>query len=58
MRTKKYLTIQQFELPIEIEKERDVGFIAQCPTWSDCYAQGETLEQSFKRNILCCLFVN
>lgn len=46
MKTKKHLTIQQFELPVEVEKQKNGGYLARCPVWSDCYAQGETLEEA------------
>lgn len=40
----KTLTIQEYELPVTIHEEDD-GFVAVCPTWDDCYAQGDTLEE-------------
>lgn len=46
MRVKKQLIIQQYELPIEVEKDNKGGYVARCPLWSDCYAQGDTLEES------------
>lgn len=41
----KSLTISEFELPV-IFKEEDHSFIAKCPNWTDCYAQGDTLEEA------------
>ena len=33
----------EYELPIKVSKAgRD--FFAKCPVWSDCYAQGDTVE--------------
>lgn len=46
MKTKKQLIIQQYELPIEVEKEKDGTYVARCSLWSDCYAQGDSLEES------------
>ena len=43
MKTVKQLIIQEFELPIEIEK--DDGYVTRCPKWSDCYAQGDSIEE-------------
>jgi predicted RNase H-like HicB family nuclease len=46
MKRKKRLTIFEFELPIVLEKERDDTFVAKCPSWKDCYAQGDTIEEA------------
>lgn len=43
---KKTLNIQEYELPITINEEKEGGFIASCPLWKDCYAQGETIEEA------------
>ena len=43
---KKTLDIQEYELPITINEEKEDGFVATCPLWKDCYAQGETIEQA------------
>lgn len=45
MKTKKNLVISEYELPIEIRQNDDV-FLAKCPKWSDCYAEGDTLEEA------------
>lgn len=46
MKTKKHLiTIFEYELPIEV-KEEERGFVARCSRWSDCYAQGDSLEET------------
>ncbi len=42
---KKTLDIQEYELPITIQEEKEDGFTAFCPIWRDCYAQGETIEE-------------
>ncbi|HSW96960.1 MAG TPA: type II toxin-antitoxin system HicB family antitoxin [Candidatus Saccharimonadales bacterium] len=42
---KKTLDIQEYELPITIQEEKDGGFTAVCSLWKDCYAQGETVEE-------------
>lgn len=46
MKKNKKLTIFEFELPIVIEKEKDNTFVAKCPDWQDCYAQGDTIEEA------------
>jgi len=43
---KKTLDIQEYELPITIQKEEKGGFVASCSIWKDCYAQGETIEEA------------
>jgi predicted RNase H-like HicB family nuclease len=42
---KKTARVNKFKLPIEIQKEGDY-FIARCPIWSDCYAQGTTIDEA------------
>jgi len=42
----KTLHIQEYELPIVIQKDREGGFTAECLVWQDCYAQGETIEET------------
>lgn len=44
MKKVKKLTISEYELPIVIQKEKKGGYVANTPKWSDCYAQGETIE--------------
>lgn len=43
---KNILNIQEYELPIRIIEEMEGGFTASCPLWKDCYAQGETVEET------------
>lgn len=43
---KKILNIQEYELPITINKEEGGSFTACCSLWKDCYAQGETIEEA------------
>ena len=40
------ITIKEYELPITINEEKEGGFVAICPVWKDCYAQGETIEEA------------
>ncbi len=40
----KTVTLQEYELPIIIHEE-ETGFLATCPVWQDCYAQGDTIEE-------------
>ena len=41
----KNLHIQEYELPVTLQEE-DGGFVAACPIWQACYAQGETAEEA------------
>ena len=43
---KKHITIKEYELPIEVQMEKEGGYTALCPIWPDCYAQGDTLEEA------------
>lgn len=45
MNENKSLNIQEYELPVVLTDE-DGGFLANCPTWEDCYAQGDTIEDA------------
>lgn len=42
---KKDLTIFEYKLPVAVEKDKD-GYVATCPIWSACFAQGDTLEEA------------
>ena len=44
MKTNKTITLSEFELPVTIQADETGGFIATSPVWSDCYAQGDTIE--------------
>lgn len=45
MRKAKKLKVLEYELPIKIEKDPSGGFVATSPSWSDCYAQGDTVDE-------------
>ena len=45
MKKDKKLNIQEYVLPITLQEEDGV-FVATCPLWQDCYAQGETVEEA------------
>ncbi|MEK7090755.1 MAG: type II toxin-antitoxin system HicB family antitoxin [Patescibacteria group bacterium] len=47
MNSKKLITnqiVDEYELPVSVSKEKD-GFLALCPAWKDCYAQGDSFEE-------------
>lgn len=44
-RVKQTKTVKAFQLPIEITREGD-HFIAHCPAWKDCYAQGKSIDEA------------
>lgn len=37
--------LSQYKLPLKITPQTGGGFIASCPVWPDCYAQGDTIEE-------------
>ncbi len=39
------MLVKTYELPIDIVQEGD-SFLATCPAWSDCYAQGTTIDDA------------
>ncbi len=38
--------VAEYELPIKIEPQEDGGYVVMCPTWKDCYAQGDSVEEA------------
>jgi len=38
--------VAQYDLTIKIEPQKDGGYLALCPEWSDCYAQGDTVDEA------------
>lgn len=46
MAKRKTLTISEYELPVKIEGQKEGGYVAKCEAWSDCYAQGDTVEEA------------
>ncbi|MEK7534184.1 MAG: type II toxin-antitoxin system HicB family antitoxin [Patescibacteria group bacterium] len=46
MKKNKTLHIQEYELPISMQEEKAGGFTAVCSSWKDCYAQGDTIEET------------
>ncbi|MBU1110435.1 type II toxin-antitoxin system HicB family antitoxin [Patescibacteria group bacterium] len=45
MAVKKSVKIKEYELPLVIEQEDGGTFVAACPEWPDCYAQGDTVDE-------------
>lgn len=45
MKQTKTLKVLEHELPVKIEKDQSGGFVAVSPSWSDCYAQGDTIDE-------------
>lgn len=48
MKTNKMITILEFELPVSIQADEKGGFIATSSAWSDCFAQGDTIEEALQ----------
>lgn len=44
-RMKKIASIKSYQLPINIKQDGQY-FIATCPLWHDCYAQGKTIDEA------------
>lgn len=38
--------VLEYELPIKISSQKGGGYLAVSPGWSDCYAQGDTLDEA------------
>ncbi len=38
--------VSEYELPIKIEPQKEGGYVVICPKWSDCYAQGDTVDEA------------
>ena len=47
--------VLEYELPIKITSQKGGGFVVTCPTWSACYAQGETVDEAVLEIILTSL---
>jgi len=48
MKTNKTITLSEFELPVTIQADQTGGFVASSSVWSDCYAQGDTVEEALQ----------
>lgn len=46
MKKTRKLHISEYELPIMVSEEKEGEFVAKCPIWNDCYAQGKTIEDA------------
>ena len=40
------IKVFEYQLPIKIEENPEGGFTVSSPAWSDCYAQGDTLDEA------------
>lgn len=38
--------VSEYELPIKIEPQKEEGYVVTCPNWSDCFAQGDTIDEA------------
>ncbi|KKR22280.1 MAG: hypothetical protein UT54_C0072G0004 [Candidatus Daviesbacteria bacterium GW2011_GWB1_39_5] len=47
--------VSEYELPIKIEPQKEGGYVVTCPKWSDCFAQGDTVDRFLFRveRLLC-----
>ena len=46
MKKVKDLAVLEFNLPIHIQEDSSGGFVATSPVWSDCYAQGDSIDEA------------
>lgn len=38
--------VSKYELPLKIKPQKGGGYLAECSVWSDCYAQGDTIDDA------------
>lgn len=38
--------VSQYQLPIKIQPQKEGGYLAVCPIWKDCYAEGDTIDET------------
>jgi len=38
--------VLEYELPIKLQPQKEGGYVVICPKWSDCYAQGDTIDEA------------
>lgn len=43
---KRKTKVFEYELPIKIELQKEGGYVARCIEWSNCYAQGGTIDEA------------
>ena len=42
----KTVNVLEYTLSFNITPQSEGGFLASCPIWPDCYAQGETIDEA------------
>lgn len=43
---KQSTNVFEYQLPIKIEPQKGGGYVATCPIWLDCFAQGNTIDEA------------
>lgn len=38
--------VSEYELPVNIEPQKEGGFVVTSPLWKDCFAQGDTVDEA------------
>ncbi len=38
--------VSEYELPIKIMPQKEGGYVVVCSKWTDCYAQGDTIDEA------------
>ena len=46
MKKAKSIIIAEYELPVVIDQDEVGGYVATCPLWNDCFAQGDSVEEA------------
>ncbi len=38
--------VLEYDLPINLTPQKEGGFVVTSPVWSDCYAEGDTVDEA------------
>lgn len=44
--SKRTTNVSEYQLTLKVTPQKSGGYVATCPEWSACYAQGETVEEA------------
>lgn len=42
------MTTKEYQFPILVEQDEDGKYVAECPTFSGCYTEGNSLDEALK----------
>jgi len=43
---RKIAKVHEYKLPISVKPQKNGGYLASCSVWTDCYAQGDTIDEA------------